>query len=1265
MHAASPKQHFDRPTLKDYLAGRLDDDISERIESHLNGCQLCCQTIHEFEMQSSRDSLVGRLRLAHSNIGKSDQTKDVTNREIPGYKVQEELGRGGMGVVYRAVDLRLKRQVALKVILTAEHASTSDLERFKSEAETIASLKHSGIVDIYDIGEHNGRPYLALELVEGTDLHQYTDRKPQPANWSAKLIEHLARAVHSAHRQSIVHRDLKPANILIEHAQVKPNDITTVSKAANDTQSEDQCNQTIPVAKITDFGVAKHMDIPGGHTRMGMVVGTPGYMAPEQTTGQGELVGPSADIFALGAILYELLTGRPPFQSDDLWETMRLTRDNDPVPPSELRPGLTRDLETICSKCLSKEPSWRYDSAEALADDLNRFLGHEPIVARPAGAIKRAAMWTRRRPAIALLFVSIILGTFATTWQWRVAVAAQRKESEIRRVTQEQVAETTLEQWAEVSKQSGFEALPFLLKSIAARRGALDDQPERLIREEAVFRLRALNSLRSLPKLVQVWSPTGVVLHAEYQKNGSRVLVLDAEVAPVLYDTYSGESVFTAICDADIKFTTGALSPDGLTVAAADDAGTVYIWKLKTGANVDHLLEHGQPVDRLHFSYDGKFLAVESCRKALEGEVPPCSVWNTSDGSLIARPDTRGRLHRTHFSSDNSQLAYDCGRQFGAWDLQMDQAVDAFRRRITRWVNDDGSQQLVFDRRLIATDEHLPDQSSTLFMSDIRDSIFASSSEWHSRFTDGAPVAVSFSADRSSIALGFPSDGVIIWNLSTNDLIRCATPASVLKISFSPCSRYLAVATEDQRLRVYDAETGQLAGPKLPHGDVAFDVQFHPTGQLLLSTSRDGSVRQWDLHPPEPITIVPHSSATWAQFTADGKSLVTAGRDGMIRFWVPDGATELANPLTVNGPIDSLSMATDGQSLVATCQAEFGSTDQGQSFGGRGLSAWRFDQESGSWSNTFKRRGTFISTVLAPNGNAIGTKSMHASACILDTKMGQLVSTFPRGRPTRLIASPDSRWIASNGTPDSMLVADVTDSSVRKLFPVHRPLHIDFSPDSSQLLTITKGGLVQIWDIEDESEVVRFQVPFGIASTYSPDGKRIGIGTLDGQVASFNPVTGKISSPQMRTGGRTESLSFSPDGRYLLTTNNKNTAQVWNVKDGLPITPGWHHDSRIRCAEFHREGNQVVTVCNEGVVRIWSLPRKSQFTDQLLHQLCFIHGLTGTEDIRSPSREVVFKKLRSDAAGELRQLTTTTIETWTTRQNESADAAIDVSISSE
>ena len=342
---------------------------------------------------------------------------------IPGFEVRSVLGQGGMGVVYLAWQISLKRYVALKMILAGGQAGQEHLARFRTEAQAVAQLQHPNIVQIYEVGAHEGQPFVCLEYVEGGSLARKLNRQPQPAQECARVIEMLARAMHYTHQRGIVHRDLKPANILLQIAD-RRSQIEEPSEHPDSHQSA-IANLQSAIPKITDFGLAK-LQADAGQTVSGAVLGTPAYMAPEQAAGKTHDIGPLSDVYALGVILHEMLTGRPPFQGATHAETLLKVIHEEPIAPSKVQPGVPRDLETICLQALAKEPGRRYASALALAQDLERFGAGEPILARRDGPVRLLWGKLRRRPATYASLLILALAMFAGSFfAWSYSTVRQ------------------------------------------------------------------------------------------------------------------------------------------------------------------------------------------------------------------------------------------------------------------------------------------------------------------------------------------------------------------------------------------------------------------------------------------------------------------------------------------------------------------------------------------------------------------------------------------------------------------------------------------------------------------------------------------------------------------------------------------------------------------------------------------------------------------------------------------------------------------------
>jgi serine/threonine-protein kinase len=413
---------------------------------------------------------------------------------IAGYEILEVLGKGGMGIVYKARHQRLDRFVALKMIRAGSSARPEDLARFETEAKAVAAIDHSNIVKIFEIGEHDGLPYFSLEFLPGGSLAAKIGGQPQPVDETARIVEVLARAMHVAHQHKVIHRDLKPGNVLF---------------AADGT------------IKISDFGLVKRLEGDSGQTRSGSILGTPSYMAPEQARGENETVGPAADQYALGAILYDLLTGRPPFQGTSVLDTLEMVRSREPVPPSQLQPKTPRDLETICLKCLEKEIPRRYPDVLALAEDLRRFRAGETILARPVSGAERLWRWCLRNPWVASLSAAVVfLLVIVTAGSATAAVTVtgqNRALGKAKKLAEEKQAEAEEKQQRAVAaaraaneqNRSAVDSQVDLIRLLEGRlrfAPAIQDDREQLL-DKAVARLGAgAHAMTDLRRVVE-WAP--------------------------------------------------------------------------------------------------------------------------------------------------------------------------------------------------------------------------------------------------------------------------------------------------------------------------------------------------------------------------------------------------------------------------------------------------------------------------------------------------------------------------------------------------------------------------------------------------------------------------------------------------------------------------------------------------------------------------------------------------------------------------------------
>jgi eukaryotic-like serine/threonine-protein kinase len=559
------------------------------------------------------------------------------------YELLEEVARGGMGVVYRARQVSLNRVVAVKMILAGGHAGGADLERFFSEAKAVAQLQHANLVQLYETGVYDGLPYLTLEYVPGGSLADKLKGTPLPPREAARLVEQAARGVQHAHEKGIVHRDLKPANVLL---------------GADGT------------AKVTDFGLARRVDGSEQLTATGAVLGTPPYMAPEQASGESNKVGPAADVYGLGAVLYECLTGRPPFQAPTPLETLMQVMKVEPVSPSQLQPQVPRDLETICLKCLQKEPGKRYASAAGLAEDLRRYQAGEPIVARPVGRVERMRKWCRRNPTVASSLGVLLLGAAVSTW---LAIEARYQTQQA--LTAQSLAEQRREEVARQLERASshlFTAQLMRVASVYERDPALalellhnyDACP--IDRRDFAWGWyqrqcrRLLLGPKAPPASSYCAGFTGGLNPVAFSPDGKTLFsVLPGRIK--LSDVATGKERADLPGPPGVENGGVVFSADGKTLAAVS-GWRIMLWDVAAGQERTTLSRRSQSINSLVFSADGKTLASVS-----EGRI--ITLWDVGTGKEHVHLEGTTYVHSVAISADGKSLALGHKGTVRLWDV--------------------------------------------------------------------------------------------------------------------------------------------------------------------------------------------------------------------------------------------------------------------------------------------------------------------------------------------------------------------------------------------------------------------------------------------------------------------------------------------------------------------------------------------------------------------------------------------------------------------
>jgi eukaryotic-like serine/threonine-protein kinase len=567
------------------------------------------------------------------------------------YEITRELARGGMGVVFQARQVSLNRTVALKMILAGQLAYDTDVKRFYTEAEAAANLDHPGIVPIFEVGQHEGQHYFSMGFVEGQSLSQRLADGPLPARDAAELIQRVSEAIAYAHQRGIIHRDLKPANILLD-------------RDGN--------------PRVTDFGLAKKVQGDSGLTGSGQIMGTPSYMPPEQAGGKRGEVGPAADVYALGATLYALVTGRPPFQAATAMDTLLMVIGGEPVPPRRLNASVPRDLETICLKAMAKEPARRYATAGDLAADLRRFLGGEPIRARSVSAFEKSWRWCRRRPVIAGLtaaMVGAVLGGLIGTSLGLLAAlnATELAEQRLYDARMNLVQRSWEDNNLGLFQQGLAEQLPanqggidrrglewfYWHRKISSGHITLGEQADKVMSVAFSPDGQRL-AYATVDRTVRVWDVgtgketltlkghTKFVNSVAFSPDGHRLASASGDGTVKVWDAATGQETLTLRCHTDGAYCV-AFSPDGRRLACVD--GTVKVWDAGTGQEIRTLKGHTTFVNSVAFSPDGHRLA-SACRDQT------VSVWDTATWQeTLTLKGHAGPVKGVAFSPDGRRLA--------------------------------------------------------------------------------------------------------------------------------------------------------------------------------------------------------------------------------------------------------------------------------------------------------------------------------------------------------------------------------------------------------------------------------------------------------------------------------------------------------------------------------------------------------------------------------------------------------------------------------
>ncbi|HSU56959.1 MAG TPA: WD40 repeat domain-containing serine/threonine-protein kinase [Candidatus Dormibacteraeota bacterium] len=1046
--------------------------------------------------------------------GPGPQALSQRVRYFGDYELLGEVAQGGMGVVYYARQLSLNRTVALKMIRSGLLATAAEVQRFRAEAEAAANLDHPNIVPIHEIGEHDGQQYFTMKLMEGGTLADVSaecgNRNGRWLRRAAELVATVARAVHHAHQRGVLHRDIKPTNVLLDD---------------------------LGEPHLTDFGLAKLVRAGPAMTQSLAVLGTPGYMAPEQAAGHNRQLTMAADIYGLGAILYELVTGQPPFKGDSALEVLNQVQAREPEPPRQINPLLDRDLETICLKCLEKAPDRRYSTAEMLAQDLGRWLAGQPIVARPVKSWERVVKWTRRNPVVASLSAAAILiflaGLGGVLWQWRSAKAhALRAEQNAVRAdaNARESRRRLVRSYVTMGNRLVDDADPFTAMLWFAEALRLEEEN---LKQQLDHRVRLSTLLRESPRLMQVYNHGAPLTSASFSRDGSKIVTSARDKIILIWDATSGQRVLGPLHDPALTTRAAFIENDQAILTSAWAGDGARIWDARTG-NLRTLFEH-KGLRWATLSDDAKWLLTWG---GLDSNL---KLWNASTAELLPPVVKHGLVTRMAvWSPDNKRIA----------TASTDHTV------------------ILWDRATMKP-------------------LFAPFQQ------EGEVRSLAFNADGSRLFAGNWQESVRVWDTVTGKQAMPPLPHPGLSTSsalaLSPNGKWLATMSLEGTVRIWNADTGKLALPELRHSSSGVQMAFGPESRTLLVGCMDGTAYLWDLSRDVPASVqLKQSRKVYSvSFSPDGRRPLTASSDGTVRLWDATPGALTFSPWSE--PPAAVLDVGDGNRLLTQAPDRSLQLWDTKNWKPASPRITATNEVAKAWFNGLENKLLCLSVQREKTATV-------AEFITWETLAARQLSAMTVKVPPNFSVwvSPNCSLVALTHSNHLALHRLGTSTPAWKLtFDTDAIRYVAFNPATTGIAVLTRTE-ARVFEMARGKELFPpLKLPaIGMCAAFSPDGKILATAcgdefVLDREARLWDAEHGKPLSPPMEHNGAIQSITFSPDGQHVLTASHDRTARIWDAQTGKSSLPPLRHPAGVSTAVYSPDSRWIATFGEDGTARVW------------------------------------------------------------------------------